>query len=346
MSNLKPPFTQDVSVRIDRGIRTSGLLARLSPQDLQTLICLLTYADRSGRCVLSGRDIARALDLSDKQGTERLRRVLQLRLHGKPPVVTEGSRRTGSGRFAKSRFRILPLPGLEIGAWKRTSGRWDGGPFSEEARFPLSPGKAVKFSLSPRKPASRNPAAMARGISDNCVVDNNYNKTTQQTGEEGTGGYREDEGRKILELLRSHGVSELTARDMARNYPAERIRRQVEMLPYRDARDPAAMLVKAIREDWDAPSAYTAALWERAKKREKEKAESEEKAGRETRQRHIEEAMSKLPSQEMRDITARARERVKTTLRGALSGHIPQRLVDAQVKKIIGEEYLNKPDGQ
>ena len=76
--------------------------------------------------------------------------------------------------------------------------------------------------------------------------------------------------------MRDHGVSEPMAMDMVRSYPAERIRRQVKMLPYRDARNPAAMLVKAIREDWDAPSAYRAALREKAAKREREEAQSAE----------------------------------------------------------------------
>jgi hypothetical protein len=146
----------------------------------------------------------------------------------------------------------------------------------------------------------------------------------------------------LLELLRSQGVSEPMAVDMVRSYQPERIRRQVKMLPYRDAMDPAAMLVKAIREDWDAPSAYKAALCERAAKREREEAESVDEARRMARQRRIKEAMSKLSPQEMRDVTARAREKVKAMLNGALGDRIPKRLVDAQVKKIIAEEYLAK----
>jgi hypothetical protein len=344
MSKLKPPFMRDVVARIDRDIRTSGLLARLSPQDLQTLICLLTYADRSGRCVLSGRDVARSLDLSEKQGAERLKRLPQLRFRGKPLVAVEDSRRTSSARFARftrKRYRILALPGLAIRRCKRYSGKRDTGSFPyQEARFPLSPplppGKTVNFPPLLRKPASGSRAVTARGKG----VAGNHNKATQQTGEDS-----ERKRRDPLELLRDQGVSELTAMDIVRNYPQERIERQVEMLPYRDARDPAAMLVKAIREDWDAPGAYAAALRERAVKREKEKARSEEKARQKARQRRIEKVMSELSPQEMKDITARAREMVKATLRGALGNRVPQRLVDAQVKRIISEEYLDKPDG-
>lgn len=36
-------------------------------------------------------------------------------------------------------------------------------------------------------------------------------------------------------------------------FPAERIQRQLAWLPERDARNPAALLLRAIEQDWDAP---------------------------------------------------------------------------------------------
>jgi hypothetical protein len=350
MSDLKPPFTRDIPIRIDRNIRISGLLARLSPQDLQTLVCLLTYADRDGRCMLSGRDVGRALNLSEKQGMERLKRLRQLRFHGKPLMTAEGGKHLR--KFARSRYRILPTPGLQIRLRKpRGELAEDRRSPSQEALFPLPPGETVKFPAPggrSGKPASESPADTAGSNS----VGNYNNKTTEQTRDEG----EVKEGEKespftqdfskglggLLELLRSQGVSEPMAVDMVRSYPAERIRKQVEMLPYRDARDPAAMLVKAIREDWNAPSAYRAALREKAAKREREEAQSTDEAKQRARQRRIKEAMSKLSPEEMQDVTARAREKVKAALNGALGDRIPQRLVDAQVKKIIAEEYLAK----
>jgi len=339
MSNLKPPFTPDAPVRIDRSMRTCGLLACLSPQDLQTLVCLLTYADRDGRCVLSGRDVARALDLSEKQGVERLKRIQQFRFHGKPLVTAEGEKPLR--KFARSRYRILPAPGLQIGRRKPNGGMSEGGRSpSQEALFPLPPGETVKFPTPGGRPGK--PASGSRG---DTVMGNNAvnNKTTKQTEDEGEVKEGKKE-RELFERLRNHGVSEPMAVDMVRSYPAERIRRQLRMLPYRDARDPAAMLVKAVREDWDAPAAYKEALRERVIKRERKEAKSEDDARQEAHQRRIQEAASKLSPQEMRDITARAREKVKATLRGALGGRIPQRLVDAQASKIISEEYIDKPD--
>jgi len=369
-SRQKPYFTNNVTIRIDRDIRISGLLARLSPQELQTLIGVLTYADRNGRCVLSGRDIAHALNLSEKQGTERLRQLSGLRFDGKPLAVDESGRRIGPGRFAKGRFRVLPLPGIRIQSQalekldprlregrglgasalrgERAVRRLSGcGYASEEESFPLAPGETVKFPEG--KSASGSSAGTVRVPSDNGVVVN-YNKTTQHADDKGEvvereKGRGEDDRVDVLELLRSRGVSETRASELVRDYPAERIRRQIEMLPFRKAREPAAMLVKAIREDWDAPAAYTAMLREKAMKREKEEAERAAEARRRARQQRIEEVMSRLSPEEMRDIANRAREAVKASLKGALDGHVPQRLVDAQVRKIISEEYSDKTDG-
>ena len=61
-------------------------------------------------------------------------------------------------------------------------------------------------------------------------------------------------GKSILGQLIAAGVSASTASEMMKQYPLERIANQVRMLNFRNAREPAAMLVKAIREDWAAPS--------------------------------------------------------------------------------------------
>ncbi len=346
MPDLKPPFIpQPIPAIIDRDMRVSGLLARLSPQDLQTLVCLLTYVYKDGRCALSGRDVAIALNLSEKQGTERLRRLARLRFQGKPLVIAAG--RNPISKFAKRGYRVLPVPGLKVGMDKQESGGSEGGrrrdipSISQEALFPLSPGETVKFPPPGGSPRTRGLGKPASGSRTDTASDNSFdnNKTTHRTTEEG----EVKEGEKgLFELLINHGVSKPAAADLVRSFPAETIRRQIEMLPYRDARDPAAMLVKAIRDDWDAPSAYKAMLREKAAKREREEAQLADEARRKDRQRRIQEIISNLSPQEMRDVTVRAREKVKATLRGALGGRIPQRLVDAQVKKIIAEEYLSK----
>ncbi len=52
------------------------------------------------------------------------------------------------------------------------------------------------------------------------------------------------------------GITRKIAESLAREHPAEHILAQIDMLSYRDAKDPAAMLVRAIEEEWAPPAQY------------------------------------------------------------------------------------------
>lgn len=57
----------------------------------------------------------------------------------------------------------------------------------------------------------------------------------------------------ILELVQV-GVHQRKAENLVRRFPAERIRRQLEWLPYRSARRPAPLVIAAIENDYDKPA--------------------------------------------------------------------------------------------
>ena len=72
----------------------------------------------------------------------------------------------------------------------------------------------------------------------------------------------------LTQKLKRLGVSAETIDELLINYPTERIRRQLDMLPYRSAhRIPARLLVCAIRGDWSAPKAHLDALRQTASRR-------------------------------------------------------------------------------
>jgi hypothetical protein len=60
----------------------------------------------------------------------------------------------------------------------------------------------------------------------------------------------------VVVALTDIGITKSTARSLATEHREELIRTQIDMLPYRRAKDQAAVLVKAIREDWTAPVGY------------------------------------------------------------------------------------------
>ena len=69
-------------------------------------------------------------------------------------------------------------------------------------------------------------------------------------------GEEEQHNNVVASLIRE-GVKGSVALKLLGGYGEEACRRQLEWLPYRDARDPAAMLVESIKQGWGTPSEWT-----------------------------------------------------------------------------------------
>jgi predicted transcriptional regulator len=312
---------KDISIRITRDVRSSGLLAFLSPEDLQTLITLLTFVDESGRCELRARTLARALNLSEDQAQRRLRKLCSVRWQGKPLVMRENGRK--KGRFLAHRYQVMEIEGLELAP--------DGEP---EVSRPAAP-SADDEGEAPND--TRIAANSANGCDSRVVMNNINNKHTKEKQREA----KEGEKKRIFNMLLDCGVSRPIASRLLVKFPEDRVARQIEMLPFRNPREPAAMLINAIVDDWSAPAAYMARQREEAKR----KARAEEEARRAERERvwhkRIEEAKTRMSPAEIEGVTRRAREKVERTLGGVFRGEAPQSLVRAEVNRIIAERYLS-----
>lgn len=57
----------------------------------------------------------------------------------------------------------------------------------------------------------------------------------------------------LLESLRQVGLNSVQIDSLARRFPETEIRRQLGWLPARGARNPAALLIRAIEQGWDEP---------------------------------------------------------------------------------------------
>jgi len=108
-----------------------------------------------------------------------------------------------------------------------------------------------------------------------------------------------------IESLCKKGISRHVAEELANKYGHDTIRQQIEALPYRNPKDPAAVLVKAIRESWALPEAYQKELErQEANRRAREKeaarmrAEEERRRQEEERKRCIEEYWEALSEEE------------------------------------------------
>lgn len=345
----KPDLPQKaLSVMIDRTIRSSGLLAFLSPEDFQTLIALWTFVDESGRCDLSARTLGQTLDLSEKQAQKRLKKLCSLRWHGRPLVVRENGRETG--RFLPTGYRVMEIAGLKVIPYSILQvGKPSGGGSNGETReqdADAVPRREGTASLPKRTSTSGTPVPEAErkahnssGITDNnCVGVSSVNNkhTEEKTNDMRSAG----EKKRIFNMLLGSGVSGSIASELLERYPPERIARQLQMLPFRNAKEPAAMLIKAIKEDWAAPAAYLARKREEAERKAKVEAEARADQRREAWRKRVEEAKAKLSPVELEEIIRAAEEKVSREMRGVLHGKAPERLVKAEVNKIIAGKYL------
>lgn len=171
------------------------------------------------------------------------------------------------------------------------------------------------------------------GYNSNVVV-NNINTTTNNNKQ------------RLVENLKIEGVTEEIAVELVEKYPYEKITAQLEMLPYRKAKNPAGMLIKAIKENWAPPQAYQD-IKELEAQKAKQKAEDEriarEEARRKARQQKIEEIKAKMSQQELQELRERAKQKIPDVLKDAYSKKtlpLPEILIESQMNYIIGMEYL------
>jgi len=318
------------------------------------LIALWTFVDESGRCDLSARTLGQTLDLSEKQAQIRLKKLCSLRWHGKPLVVRENGRETG--RFLPTGYRVMEVEGLKVipdsilQVGKPSGGGSNGETRRQDADAVLrregtvSLPKRISTSPTPVTKAQRK-AHNSSGITDNnCVGVSNINNkhTTQRDDRDDTDDTVTVEARKkaAFDRLLAAGVSGSIASELLEKHPTERITRQIQMLPYRNAKEPAAMLIKAIKEDWAAPAAYMARKREEAERKARAEAEARAEQRREAWRKRVEEAKAKLSPAELEEIIRAAKEKVSREMSGVLHGKAPERLVKAEVNKVIARKYL------
>jgi hypothetical protein len=117
----------------------------------------------------------------------------------------------------------------------------------------------------------------------------------------------------LARRLAGAGLSRQAAVDLAAADPAE-CERQLQYLPHRGARDPGAVLGKAIREGWAAPPGWLQiqerqeAAAERTRKQAEASAQADRRAAAEAA---FDRWWAEQTAVQQADLTARARERLR-----------------------------------
>lgn len=155
----------------------------------------------------------------------------------------------------------------------------------------------------------------------------------------------------LLGTLIDSGVTRKRAESLVARHRPDQVHRQLEMLAYRKADDPAAVLVRAIEEDWAPPAEYRKAEVERRQEdrrrqrhEEKARAEAERAASEQARKLAQDEWWDALDSEEQAELAAQAEAVLREkspflfTNGGAKkTGVMYQTMFDAERRTLISE---------
>jgi hypothetical protein len=212
-------FVPAASLQITPALRTSGLLHGLEPDALKNLLYLLTFLSPEGRPQASLFHLAKAMQSSHSKVKARMQRLSQAQWQG-DPVIIESQSENG--------YLVYCLHPRLI--------EYRHAPEIKPIPTPRSNSRERVIAHS-RQHYARPRAEVER------IVAQQLGQDVSETEEE----------RRLRFRLESNGLNTEQARSLILSYDSEVIERQLEWLPYRQAKNPAGYLVAAVEGDYDEP---------------------------------------------------------------------------------------------
>jgi hypothetical protein len=231
-------FRPAAFIKLTKAFRTSGLLQALPPEELKSFFTLLSFLTSNGDCSPTLAQIASAMRVSHGKAKARIQRLAQFRFEGEPLIASAAH---GDGQEAYAlRSRFIPV-----------------------IEQPVEEAKPETIKPVPREQIieySRNRYAKTREEVEKQIAEINGWKMSQQS-EEVSGGTvpglsQQEEPPHLKELrrrLQSAGIAPDQVEYLLTTFDLERIEKQLQWLPFRQARNPSAYLVAAIIGDYEEP---------------------------------------------------------------------------------------------
>ncbi len=223
----KGTFHPSAHLVITPMLRTSGLLSALPSEDLKNLLTVLTFVTPNGNCSPTIAELVQTMGVSAMKVRLRLNRLIAFQWRNEP-LVYSLERESGMNGFAPSHSLVGIVSEV---------------PKPPEEPPPIQSRREEVIALS-REKYARPREEVEREIAEL----NGWEVPDQFATEE------EKERNDLLRRLRTVGLERGQANEILSQYPAERIRRQLEWLPSRGARLPVRYLVAAIEGDYEAPA--------------------------------------------------------------------------------------------
>jgi hypothetical protein len=253
-------------------LRTSGLLQALSPEAARDLLLLLTFVTPNGLCSPTVSQIARAMRVSEGKARSRFGRLLALRWQGEPLIAHF---RTQSGLETFSPLpgiapvqenaapppAYLPPPPIPVASREAVIAHSRAAYTRPRAEVEREIEERMNYARSDRAHGhrTRHDPAHSHPIPDSSlrqpILPASVPPEPAPLSPEEAEALRERQ--EVAELLLQAGLQVEQAEALLAGYDLVRIRRQLMWLPYRRAKNPAGMLLAAIKDDYEAPPA----LW-------------------------------------------------------------------------------------
>ena len=244
-------FVPAATVEITPFLRASGLLAFLPAEEVKTLLLLLTFVTSNGDIHPTLTELAYALRLSSRTMQQRMRQLAQTSWQG-APLVQELRRDNGlhawtpsppllttlsaqPGQIAPLQTSFVPVTGREAIVAQTRS-------------LYTRPRQEVEEDIA-RRNGWNFPFPQVSGV-DASQSELNLTADTMNPQD-----LRPDAW-EVRSRLLAFGLKALQTDMLLARFDTERIRRQLDWLPARNARNPAAFLLAAIEKDYDPPPGY------------------------------------------------------------------------------------------
>lgn len=215
-------------------LRTSGLWKVLPPDELRDLMLLLTFLSPNGRVQPTLPELAEAMQASHTQTRARMLR-LSRRVWRGCPLVVELNRQSGLDAY---------LPGGHIlGSHQMTE----------------APTAAAQTVLT--EPRAGRDVLVAHSRARYATPRAEVEADIARRMGWGAPAFEEDppdvaeEKRTLYDKLSEQGVSKTQAVDVLGRFDLAVVRRQLEWMPYRAAKNPSRYLQAAIENNYEAPVA-------------------------------------------------------------------------------------------
>lgn len=225
-------FRPAALIGFGNGLRTSGFLHSIAPEELKSLLFLLSYITPNGDCTPDLLQLSQAMQTSQAKAHARMQRLARQMWQDRPLVVET---RHGNGLEA-----YAPSPGFL--------------PVQEDSPADAHPPPPL-LKAAPREEVialSRESYGRPRAEVERDIAIQYGHALAEPAPEPAP---LDDAKGRLKKRLLEVGVEAMQADELLSRYDLVRIERQLEWLPHRRVRNPAGFLLVAIKDNYEMPPA-------------------------------------------------------------------------------------------